>query len=243
MALAIGTRPSLTLSQSLPSGSFLKSLIILHQRTDRLKTTTTENSPIWSHGPQSCLTQWNNEPCYVGSQNTDGPRWRVQTKCSPLESHLVSSVAQLRPTLCDPKDWSMSGVPVTTSRSLLKFLSIESVMPSNHLILCRPLLFPPSIVSSNSVFANESILHIRWPKCWSFSFRISPPNEYSGLIFFSMDLLNLPVVQETLMSFLQHHSSKASILWHSAFFTVQLSHPYMTTGKTIVLTRQNLSTK
>ena len=116
-------------------------------------------------------------------------------------------------------------------------MSIESVMPSNHLILCRPLLLLPSIFPSIRVFSNESLLRIRWPKYWSFSFSISPPNEYSGLISFRMDWLDLLVVQGTLMSLLQHHSSKASILWRSAFFTVQLSHLYMTTGKTIALTR------
>ena len=115
---------------------------------------------------------------------------------------------------------------------------IELVMPSNHLILCHPLLFPPSIFPSIRVFSNESVLRIRWPKCWSFSFSVSPSNEYSGLISFRMDWLDLLGVQGTLKSLLQYHSSKASILWHSAFFIVQLSHPYMITGKTIVLTRQ-----
>ena len=114
---------------------------------------------------------------------------------------------------------------------------IESVMPSNHLILCRPLLLLPPIFPSIRVFSDESALHIRWPKYWSFSFNISPSNEHSGLISFRMDWLDLLVVQGTLNSLLQHHSSKASILLCSAFFTVQLSHPYMTTGKTIALTR------
>ena len=117
-------------------------------------------------------------------------------------------------------------------------MSIESVMPSNHLILCRPLLLLPSIILSIRVFSNESVLHIRWPKNWSFSFSISPYNEYSGLISFRMDWMNLLAVQGTLKNLLQHHSSKASILRHSAFFIVQLSRPYMTTGKTIGLTRQ-----
>jgi len=121
--------------------------------------------------------------------------------------------------------------------SLLKLVSIELVMPSNHLILCPPLLLLPSIFPSISVFSNESVLHIRWPKYWSFSFSISPSNEYSGLISFRMDWLALLAVQGTLKSLLQHHSSKASILQCSAFFIVQLSHPYMTTGKTIALTR------
>ena len=116
-------------------------------------------------------------------------------------------------------------------------MSIESVMPSNHLILCHPLLLLPSIFPSIRVFSNESVFHIRWPKFWSFSFSISPSNEYSGLISLRMDWLDLLAVQGTLKSLLQHHSSKASILRHSAFFIVQLSHPYMTTGKTIALTR------
>ena len=120
-------------------------------------------------------------------------------------------------------------------------MSIESVMPSNHLSLCCPLLLLPSIFPSNRVFSNESALHIRWPKFWSFSFSISPSNEYSGLTSFRMDWLDLLAVQGTLKSLLQHHSSKASIHWHSAFFIVQLScivqHLYMTTGKTIALTK------
>ena len=115
-------------------------------------------------------------------------------------------------------------------------MSIESVMPSNHLILCHPLLLP-SVFPSIRVFANESLLHIRWPEYWSFSFTISPSNEYSGLISFRMDWLDLLAVQGTLKSLLQYHRSKASILWCSAFFVVQLSHPYMTPGKTIALTR------
>ena len=110
-------------------------------------------------------------------------------------------------------------------------------MPSSHLILCRPLLLLPPILPSIRVFSNESILHMRWPKYWSFTFSISPTNEYSGLISFRMDWLDLLAVQGTLKSLLQHHSIKASILWCSAFFIVQLSHPYMTTGKTIALTR------
>ena len=116
-------------------------------------------------------------------------------------------------------------------------MSIESVIPSNHLILCRPLLLLPSIFPSIRVLSNESVLCIRWPKYWSFSFNISPSNEHSELISFRMDWLDLLAVQGTLKSLLQHHSSKASILWHSAFFRVQLSHPHMPTGKTIALTR------
>ena len=123
--------------------------------------------------------------------------------------------------------------------SLPELTSIESVMPSNHLILCCPFLLPPSIFPSIRVFPNESVLHIRWPKYWNFSFNISPSNEYSGLISFRMDWLDLLAVQGTLKSLLQLHSSKASTLWRSAFFIVQLSHPYMSTGKTIALTRQS----
>ena len=135
-------------------------------------------------------------------------------------------------------DCSTPGLSVDpNSWNLLKLMSIESVIPSNHLILCLPLLLPPSIFLRIRVFSNESVLHIRWPKYWSFSFSISLSNEHSGLISFRMDWLDLLAVQGTLKSLLQHHSSKASILQHSAFFTVQLSHPYMTTGKTIALTR------
>ena len=130
-----------------------------------------------------------------------------------------------------------ASLSITNSWSLLKLMSIESVMPSNHLILCHPLLLLPSIFPSIMFFSNESALHIRWPKYWSFSFNISTSNEHPGLIFFRMDWLDLLAVQGTLKSLLQHHSSKASILWHWAFFIVQLSHPYMTTGKTIALTR------
>ena len=126
---------------------------------------------------------------------------------------------------------------ITISWSLLKFMSIKSVMPSNHLILCHPLLLLPSILSSIRVFSNGSALRIRWPKYWSCSFNISPSNEYSGLISFRIDWLDLLAIQGTLKSLLQHHSSKASILRRSAFFIVQFSYPYMTTGKTIALTR------
>ena len=124
---------------------------------------------------------------------------------------------------------------ITNSWSLLKLMSIELVMPSNHLILCRPLLLLPSVFPSIRVFSNESILRIRWPTYWTFSFSISPSNEYSGLISFRMDWFYLLEIQGTLKSLLQLHSSKASVLWHSACFIVQLSHPYMTTGKTIAL--------
>jgi len=133
---------------------------------------------------------------------------------------------------------SMPGLPViTNSRSSLKLMSIESVMPSSHLILCRPLFFLPPIPPSIRVFSNESTLCMRWPKYWSFSFIIIPSKKHPGLISFRMDWLDLLAVQSTLKSLLQHHSSKASILQHSAFFTVQISHPYMITRKTIALTK------
>ena len=152
-----------------------------------------------------------------------------------------SSVAQSCPTLCDPMNRSTPGLPVHHhSRSSLRLTPIESVMPSSHLILCRPLLFLPPIPPSIRVFSNESTLLMRWPKDWSFSFSIIPSKEIPGLISFRTDWLDLLAVQGTLKSLLQHHSSKASILQHSAFFTVQLSHPYMTTGKTIALTRRTL---
>ena len=136
-------------------------------------------------------------------------------------------------------DYSTPGFPVLPiSWSLFKLMSIELVMPSNQLILCCPLLLMPSIFPSVRVFSNESVLHIKWPKNWSFSFSICPSNEYSGLISFRMDWFDLPAVQGTLKSLFQHHSSKASVLRRSVFFIVQFSHPYMTTGKTIALTRR-----
>ena len=148
-----------------------------------------------------------------------------------------SSVTQSCPALCDPMNCSMPGLPVHhNSRSLPKIM--ESAMPSSHLILCCPLLLLPPIPPSIRVFSNESTLCIRWPKYWSFSFSISPSNEHPGLKSFRMDWLDLLAVQGTLKSLLQYHSSKASILQRSAFFTVQLSHPYMTTGKTRTLTRR-----
>ena len=154
-----------------------------------------------------------------------------------------SSVIQLCPTLCDPMDCSMSGFPVHHQPwSLLKLMSIESVMPSNHLILC-PLLFLPLIFPTIKVFSNELALLIRGSKFLTFGFSISPSIEYSGLISFGMDWFDLLAVQGTLKSLLQHHSSKLSILQHSAFFIVQLSYPYMTTGKTTALTRQTFVDK
>ena len=147
----------------------------------------------------------------------------------------------LSPVWLSATPWTaahQASLSVTVFQSLLKFMSIESVMPSNHLILCHPLLLPPSIFPSIRVFSIESVHCIRWPKYWSFSFSISPSKEHPGLISFRMDWLDLLAVQGTLKSLLQHHSSKASVLLCSAFFMVQLSHPYMTTGKTIVLTRR-----
>ena len=138
--------------------------------------------------------------------------------------------------------YRQASLSITNSWSLLKLMSIESAMPSNHLTLCHPLLLLPSIFPSIRVFTNESALRIRWPKDWSFSFSISPSNDYSGLTSFRMDWLDLLAVQGTLKSLLQHHSAKASIFLYSAFFIVQLSHPYMTTGKTIGLTRWTLLT-
>ena len=152
-----------------------------------------------------------------------------------------SSVQSLSRVLLFATPWTAAhhaSLSITNSRSPPKPMSIESVMPSNHLILCRPLLLLPSIFPRIRVFSNESALHIRWPNYWSFSFNISPSNEHPGLISFRMNWLDLYVVQGTLKSFLQHHSSKASALWCFAFFIVQLSHPYMTTGKTISLTRR-----
>ena len=151
-----------------------------------------------------------------------------------------SSVQSLSRVCLFTSPWTaarQASLSITNSQSLLKLMSIESVMPSNHLILCRPLLLPPSIFPRIRVFSNESALRIRWPRCWSFSFNISPSNEYSGLISFRTEWLYLLTVQGTLKGLLQHHSSKASVLWCSAFFIVQLSHPYMTTGKIIALTR------
>ena len=131
-----------------------------------------------------------------------------------------------------------SSPSITNSQSILKLIPIESVMPSNHLTLCHPLLLLPLVFPSIRIFSNESVLCTRWPKYWSFSFSVSPSNDYSELISFRTDWLDLLAVQGTLKSLLQHHSSKASILWHSAFFMVQLSYPYKTTGKTIALTKR-----
>ena len=153
----------------------------------------------------------------------------------PSESVQFSSVQSLSCVRLFATTWiaaRQASLSITNSRSSLRFMSIKSVMPSNHLILCCSLLLLPPIPPSIRVFSNESVLHLRWPKYWSFNFSISPSNEHSGLISFRMDRLDLLAVQGTLKSLLQHHSSKASILWCSAFFTVHLSHPYTTTGKT-----------
>ena len=160
--------------------------------------------------------------------------------CQTFEYVRFSSVRLLSHVWLFAIPWTaacQASQSIINSWNLLKLMSIELVMPSNHLILSRPLLQLPSIFPSIRVFSSDSVLHIRWPKYWSFSFNISPSNEYSGLISFRIDWLDLLAVQGTLKSLLQHHSSKASILQCSAFFIVQLSHPYMITGKTIPLTR------
>ena len=154
---------------------------------------------------------------------------------SILSDIQFSSVAQSCPTLCDPMEQPSLSI---NSRSSLKLMFIESVMSSNHLILCHPLLLLPSVFPIIRVFSSASTLSMKWPKYWSFSFSIIPSKEHPGLISFRMDWLDLPAVQGTLKSLLQHHTSKASILRRSVFFTVQLSHPHMTTGKTIALTRR-----
>ena len=161
--------------------------------------------------------------------------------CTPVtDSCQFSSVQSLSPVQLFATPWTaarQASLSIASSQSLPKLMSIESVMPSNHLIFCCARLLPPSIFPSIRVFSNESALCSRWPKYWSFSFSISPSNEHSGLISFRIDWLDLLAVQGTLKSLLQHHSSKPSILWCSAFLTVQLSHPYMTSGKTIALAR------
>ena len=168
--------------------------------------------------------------------------FQSQRKAMPKNVQVqFSSVQSLSRVRLFVTPWTaahQASLSVTNSQSLFKLMSIELVMPSNNLILCHPLLLLPSIFLSIRVFSNESVHHIRWPKYWSFSFSSSPSNEYSELISFKMDYLDLLAVQGTLKSLLQHHSSKASILWCSAFFMVQLSHPYMTTGKTIAWTRR-----
>ena len=162
------------------------------------------------------------------------------SNASPYILQIICSVQLLSCVQLFAIPWTaahQASLSITNSWSLLNRISIESVMPSNHLILCYPLLFLPWTFPRIRVFSNVSVLSVRWPKYWSFSFSISPSNEYSGLISFRMGWLDFLAVQGTLKSLLQHHSSKASILWHSAFFIVELSHPYMTTWKTIALTR------
>ena len=169
------------------------------------------------------------------------PQWPQRGMGLVGVSVQFSSVAQSCPTLCDPMNQAcQASLSITISQSSFRLASFESVMPSSHLILCRPLLLLPLIPPSIKGFSNESTLGMRWPKYWSFSFSIIPSKEIPGLISFRMDWLDLLVVQGALKSLLQHHSSKASVLRHSAFFTVQLSHPYKTTGKTIALTRRTL---
>ena len=178
---------------------------------------------------QGILLTQGSKPCLLHWQQVLYP-WTI----GEAHIHNQFSSAQSCLTLWNP--WitaHQASLSITNSQSLPKLMSIESVMPSSHLILCRPLLLLPPIPPSIRVFSNESALCMRWPKYWSFIFSISPSNEHPGLISFRMDWLDLLAGQGTLKSFLQHHSSKASILGHSAFFTVQLSHPYMTTGKTI----------
>ena len=161
--------------------------------------------------------------------------------------HSFSSVQFSPSVMADSvTPWTIAyqvSLSITNSWSLLKLMSTELVIPSNPLILCHPLLHLPSIFPITRVFSNESVLHIRWPKNYSFSFSISPSNEYPGLIFFKMDWLDILAVQETLKSLLQHHSSKPSIIWCSGFFIVHLSHLYMTTGKSIALTRRTFVCK
>ena len=161
----------------------------------------------------------------------------MQTSTATMENSVgsVQSLSRVWLFVTPRTAAHQASLSITNSWSLLGLMPIELVMPSNHLILCRPLLLPPSIFPSIRVFSNESTLHIRWPKYWSFSFNISPSNEYSELISFRMDWLDLLAVQGTLKSLIQHHSSKASILWCSAFFIVQLSQPYMTTGQNHIL--------
>ena len=164
-------------------------------------------------------------------------KWGMGDRLKPVGLSSVQSLSHVRLFATPWIAARQASLSITNSQSLFKLMSIESVMPSSHLSVCRPLLLP-TVPSSIRIFSNESTLCMRWPKYWSFSFSISPSNEHPGLISFRMDWLDLPAVQGTLKNLLQHHSSKASILRRSAFFTVQLSHPYMTTGKTIALTRR-----
>ena len=181
--------------------------------------------------PPCCFPLWLHQFTFTNSVRGELEYW--------VFHETVQFIAQSCPTLCPTRTAArQTSLSISNSWSLPKLMSIELVMPSNHLILCRPLLLSPSIFSSIRVFSNESVHCIRWPKYWSFSFSVNLSNEYSGLISFRMDWLDLLTVQGTLKSLLQHHSSKTSIIQCSAFFIVQPSHPYLTTGKTIALTRQ-----
>ena len=193
------------------------------------RTWIEEPRGLQSRGSQTFEHEWTTNTCAHTHTHTH------TLHCQPLiQFSSVSSYIQSCLTLCDPVNRSTPGLPVHYSYlRLLKPMSIESVMPSNHLILCRPLLLLPSVFPSIRVFSNESALCIRWPKYWNFSINMSPSNEHPGLISFRMDWVDLLAVQGTLKSLLQHHSSKESILQCSAFFIDQLSHPYTTTGKTI----------
>ena len=179
------------------------------------------------------MNKKNKDPCSSGTHillENEGPNNRSESIC------YCCSVAKLCP-LCGPMDAAHQAfLSFTVSQSLLKFLSIDSVMLSNHLILCHPLLLLLSIFTSTKFFSSDLALPIRWPKHWSFSFSISPSNDYSGLMSFRIDWFDLHTVQGTLKSLLRHHNLKASVIWHSAFFMIQISHPYITTGKIIALT-------
>ena len=200
----------------------------------------------------ACRIAWTEEPGVLQSMGSQRVGHTEQltlslslSRCFMPTSVVIAVVQSLSRVRLFAIAWiaeCQASLSFTISQSLLRLMSTESVMPSNHLILCRPLLLP-SVFPSIRVFSNESTLRIRSPKYWSFSSSISSSNEYSGLISFRMDWLDLLAIQGTLKSLLQNHISKASILWHSAFFMVQLSHPYMTTGKTIALTRQAFVSK
>ena len=203
-----------------------KPIMDTHQKMKRFQNNTEDNHQITNEESKR-----RNKKLSIQKQPKDTKQHSNKNSCF--------SVTQLCPTLCDNMDCSMPGFPILPiSQNLLKLVSIESVMPSNHFILCHSLLLLPSIFPTIRDLSNKSALCIRWPKHWSFSFSISPSNEYSGLISFRIDRFDLHAVQETLRSLLQHHSSKTSILWRSVFFIVDLSHSYVTTGKTIALTIQ-----
>ena len=203
---------------------------------------TCKKALVWCHSPVFLPPYQNNSDfllrCSPAAQIWGFKVWSMEKCLHPQ----FNSVQLLSRVWLFPIPWIaalQASLSITNSRSLLKSISIDSVMPSSHLILYRPLLLLPPNPPSIRVFSNESTLCMRWPKYWSFSFSICPSNEHPGLSSFRMDWLDLLAVQGTLKSLLQYHSSKASILWHSAFFRVQLSHPYMITGKTIALTRQS----